>query len=694
MYIREVTTKNFGVLADGTYNFTDGMNIIRGANEKGKSTLVEAILYGMFGSGALRGTIEDTVREGLKPADLRVVVKYGEYTAKRSKSSASVVGPDTKINGQSAVSEFFYDLLGVRKGSENSVLVSEQGRTAGILDGKPGQVSALIEGLADFNQIDDIVETVKEKFPSGNSKILKEMADEVDNKLAEKEAVELVSPVVYLDKVRKGEAELQVMNTDLGELQASISSKEQEVIEIEAGVKLKEKISVDASNTAHKLDTLKKKLEETFEASFGEVDDVRDEVALVNGWPDVVAKWDLYREVTTLGAWGGDEWEGDTDSLDAQLLNDNKKANLLTTEISETRAEIKTFERQLNSEDTCPTCGQDTAHLHEKMNAEATVRIEELRSHLGDIKVELDEVEEDIKMMRAIQTEQNKRTKYFEHADDISILPWNLFWTTKKPVEPIRENFHVAQDLIRIAGDKERKITEAKEELPKLDVKIEETEEKLSELNEELNSTFTKDPADLKEIVTQLKKAHGEALEEYLDTEKEVKDNQKQADKLTADAKFLEKEIDNLVKEATDLSKRFKTDKHNAEILKQVRRARGKVLNRVWSNVLTMVSTTFSDLRGVESKVEKSDKGFTANGLPVHRLSGSGKSILGISLRVALREIFAPAAGFLAFDEPASDADPDRTAAIMAAVSGIRGQVIMITHEELSDTSADNVIEL
>ena len=107
MHIEQVTTKNFGVLENGTYNFVDGMNVIRGGNERGKSTLIEAALYGMFGSGAIRGTLEDAVKEPLKDSELSVEVRYGGYTAKRRKSSASVVGPDTKINGQSAVSQFF-----------------------------------------------------------------------------------------------------------------------------------------------------------------------------------------------------------------------------------------------------------------------------------------------------------------------------------------------------------------------------------------------------------------------------------------------------------------------------------------------------------------------------------------------------------------------------------------------------------
>ncbi len=694
MFIKEVTTKNFGVLADGMYSFVDGMNIIRGANEKGKSTLTEAILYGLFGSGALRGTIDDTVREGQPPSDLRVIVKYGDYTAKRGKSSASVVGLDTKINGQAKVSEFFYDLLGVRKGSENSVLISEQGETAGILKGKPGEVSALIEGLAGFDEIDNVVEAVKEKYPSGNVKIFKELLVEVGEKIEEKEAIELINPNVYLDKVRQGEAGLKVAEGEIGKLQSSITSKQSEVIEIEAGVKLKEKLSGDIARATSDIVNIDRELETTHKAAVEELHDVSKEKELVNNWPEAVAKWNLYKETMSFGIWEADEWDGDVDSLNAELLNQNKEANELTSILSDAKAEIRNLNKQMNDEDICPTCGQDTKHLHKEINERLRNGITLQESTVSITSDKLKEMEQDITTLRLIQAEQNKRQVYEEYVRDTGVLPWHLEWRGRAPTEPSREKFHIAGDLISIAEDLERKVTKAKTNIPKLDIKLDEKQEELIKLQEEFNSTFTEDPTDLKEIITALKKAHGEELEAYLADEKEVKANQKEADRLTLEAEFLEKEIDNLNKEHTELNDKLKKDKHNREILKQVRKARPLVLNRVWSNVLNMVSSTFSDLRGVESKVEKSDKGFLVNGLPVHRLSGSGKSILGISLRVALREIFAPAAGFLFFDEPAADCDSDRTAAVMAAISSIRGQIIMITHEELSDSSADNVIEL
>ena len=259
MFIKSVTTQSFGGLQDGTYEFVDGNNIIRGKNGAGKSSLTEAILYSMFGSSALRGSIEHAVTTGRDT--LKVEAEYGPYKIKRSKSSASVVGTDVKINGQAAVSAFFYDLMGIQKGNETSVLVSEQGKTAGILEGKPGEVNALIESLAGFDQIDALIDRVKEKFPAGNKALLEEMLGETAEKLSEAEDITLPSPISYLDRARHGEAKLIVLEQEVKELRSSISGKEAEVVKIEAGAKLKQKLYDDIAQ----LKTDARELQESYE---------------------------------------------------------------------------------------------------------------------------------------------------------------------------------------------------------------------------------------------------------------------------------------------------------------------------------------------------------------------------------------------------------------------------------------------
>ena len=58
---------NFRQHTDRVVEFTPGINVIRAANEGGKSTLLESILYALFGSRALRTPLEQAVTWGCEP---------------------------------------------------------------------------------------------------------------------------------------------------------------------------------------------------------------------------------------------------------------------------------------------------------------------------------------------------------------------------------------------------------------------------------------------------------------------------------------------------------------------------------------------------------------------------------------------------------------------------------------------------
>ena len=52
--LNKVTIKNFRQHEELVVDFTDGVTVVRGENEAGKSTIFEAISYAMFGIKACR----------------------------------------------------------------------------------------------------------------------------------------------------------------------------------------------------------------------------------------------------------------------------------------------------------------------------------------------------------------------------------------------------------------------------------------------------------------------------------------------------------------------------------------------------------------------------------------------------------------------------------------------------------------
>ena len=133
----------------------------------------------------------------------------------------------------------------------------------------------------------------------------------------------------------------------------------------------------------------------------------------------------------------------------------------------------------------------------------------------------------------------------------------------------------------------------------------------------------------------------------------------------------------------------------NNTLLKKIRALRPQVADKLWSRVLAAVSVMFTRIRGEKSIVTKDKDGFKVNGQAVESLSGSTLDALGVAIRTALSRTFLPHCGFALMDEPFASFDALRT---LSAVSFIRqsgiDQVLLITHEDLSESIADNLIEL
>jgi DNA repair exonuclease SbcCD ATPase subunit len=108
---KEITLKNFRQHTDLTVNFENGLVALRGENEAGKTTLLEAIAYAMGGANMLREPLAQVVTWGQKESTLKVSLAISingvDYIITRSKSGAEVRNLDgIRATGQSEVSRY------------------------------------------------------------------------------------------------------------------------------------------------------------------------------------------------------------------------------------------------------------------------------------------------------------------------------------------------------------------------------------------------------------------------------------------------------------------------------------------------------------------------------------------------------------------------------------------------------------
>ncbi len=123
MKLRRLRLENFRQHADTTIEFRDGITGIIGANGSGKSTILEAIAWAIYGSAAARGT-NDTIRFARAPgrsrveAELTLGIGANEYRVVRSMNGAEVYldgGASPVAAGIGGATEYMQSRLGMTR---------------------------------------------------------------------------------------------------------------------------------------------------------------------------------------------------------------------------------------------------------------------------------------------------------------------------------------------------------------------------------------------------------------------------------------------------------------------------------------------------------------------------------------------------------------------------------------------------
>ena len=171
--LKHIKLTNFRKHTDTELPLQNGLMVLRGSNEAGKSTLIEAICYALFGVKALRSPLEDTVTHGEPVNTLKVVltavIDGVEYVVKRGKSGAEVVYDDGRVTGQTETTNFLCAKMGVDPAMAAKLMLSAQNEIRGALDAGTKATTELIERLSEFDQIDLLVERMQERLTLGST---------------------------------------------------------------------------------------------------------------------------------------------------------------------------------------------------------------------------------------------------------------------------------------------------------------------------------------------------------------------------------------------------------------------------------------------------------------------------------------------------------------------------------------------
>lgn len=144
-------------------NLQPGSTMITGRNGRGKSLILEAFSFLLFGAQALRGVASDYKKID---ASCRVNIRGKDYEIIRTKSKAEIklAGSEEPLAaGTSTVNSFIVELLGYDYDVYRISNWCAQGDIQALANMKPTARKEMIDQVAGLNQVDGLIEMVKQE---------------------------------------------------------------------------------------------------------------------------------------------------------------------------------------------------------------------------------------------------------------------------------------------------------------------------------------------------------------------------------------------------------------------------------------------------------------------------------------------------------------------------------------------------
>lgn len=711
MVLQRVVLQNFKRHADLEVAFAPTLTVVRGPNYAGKSSVLAAVFFALFGATAVAGGRNVVVRRGATSCsvELHVTLDGRPCQITRTPTTARVeLDGEVLATGHTSVNGWVETTLGMPQKLVVMLANSSQGEASALLTLGATALNRVIEEVSGSRFIDELID---------KAKALSEVSSKAASQKAEPSALEEV------------EAELKRLEEELPPLQGQLEFLEGQYAQAaEARNKAKQVLS-DAVKQNSEIAQGKNRLEAA-KASLGEVkkrvseeQEALAEVTYVDPAPlkqkgeDLAEKEGFLQEVasnlrsletakaTSLDLLSKEAgWKAAEEECLA-LPAMKTDLDLLTAACTGLHSDYKVCSSnaqrltQAAKDSVCPTCKRS----YEEHN--------------------LEEIQKELEA--AVEAESRAKKEYED-----AVVRW----------KQASEAFKRLQDKAPPADWKE-KLEACKAGLETLEVHIVEAKKakdglsevqlELSELRQEAreihknNSLHEARKASLDRSLGLLANKEQTVKELQIYESLEVKSLDSlfsEEAALTASAEQLLGELSTLKQRNTSLlgaigtlapkrkaleeevksrALQEKRSKRFSDLQVWLRNNKATFMRETWDSLLMVASEFVSQVTGgVVESVTRSDEGeffFVERGesLPVDGCaSGGQKSIMGVALRVALASLLPQGCQFVVLDEPSADLNDEHAAALSGALRGLERQVVMVTHREGDEFASDAVVTL
>lgn len=723
--IEELRVKNWRSHQKTSVELDAEVNAIVGDMGSGKSSLLEAVTFALYGTTpALKSNdvrLDEVLRRNPEPVDeaavavelsiegdryrVERVIERSEGTTesklKDLDTGETLEGPKTQD-----VTAEVEKLLGMDFKGFTRAVYSEQNNLDLFLNMRPGERKARLDELLELDRFEAGRKTVvklKNRLKNRHERRMEQLEDIED----ELDREELESLREQISKKKERKEELEEHRKKLGEKLEELEDRESELkqeretrreleekkTELETRKKsfterIEEMNYLDVEDPDKQLERHREDLEE-LEAARERLEDTRKHIEMKEDRIDELEEdlEELEDQAEKFEQF--DEVKEALQEREEQLKQRNDELSSVETRLEDLEERVEALE---NASGDCPVCGRELDADHrEQLLEERRSRRQELEQRRKKLRESIEELEKELKEFK------EKRDKLLKYEDSPEKLA-----RKKEEKDELREELEELQETREELEDPERaeKMGELEEEIEllentrkklELEDSREELEEELEELEEEIeeNEFAEEELEELQESLSETRQQLSRLEEKKSSVDQLLKEKakrlnslEKQFEKKSRYEDELEK-LDQLLDFTHDYEKAL--EKTQLQLRERFVKKLNELMDELWTRVYPY--DYYYSLRLNPSRdyalelLDAEDNWISAEG----EVSGGERHSAALVLRLGLTFILSPRIGVLMLDEPTHNMDStgvsELAETLRSRTSELIDQLIIVTHD-------------
>jgi exonuclease SbcC len=389
-----IRLENFKCYGDADLSLEGGVTVIHGLNGSGKSSLLEACFFALYGAKALDQTLDEVVTIGTDRAVVELWFSHagGAYHVERRVSvreeraqttKCVLEGPDGTYEGARSVRRRVAELLRMDNEAFVNCAYVRQGEVNKLINASPGERQDMLDDLLQLGKLEEYRERASDaRVGVGRVRDDKQGAlSEVEEQITEKEDRDLH------DRLNALQSELSEVQAEIERYEANRKQAEETLADAEAVLEEYEERQTELAELAEAIEELRGTIEETErerEQLAEELTEVRERLE------DARERRDDLLEEADVDAADAAAVEERVESLEAEIEGVTDRIRELSVEKQEHDSEAESLREQAESLESDAADRRTEADDLEATVAEGRETLGDKREKVSELGAEID----------------------------------------------------------------------------------------------------------------------------------------------------------------------------------------------------------------------------------------------------------------------------------------------------------------